>query len=108
MNVCDGQGNARAFVCPYHAWTYELDGRLRHAPEMDKTPGFETIKVRLPEVRHEVWEGFVFVNVSGDAPALADSLIGPGVIYAESTLKRLTLHCHRTGGAMANLTAERL
>ncbi len=44
-NVClhrmstllEGTGNARAIVCPYHAWTYNLDGTLRAAPHMDKT-----------------------------------------------------------------------
>ena len=76
MEVCTGRGNAGAFVCPYHAWTYELDGRLRHATEMHKTPGFDPASVRLPRVQSEVWEGFIFVNVSGDAPPLGTALAG--------------------------------
>jgi len=74
MHVCDGAGNTGAFVCPYHAWTYELDGTLRHAPHMNKTPHFESSVVRLPEVSSEIWEGFIFVNLSGDAPPLAATL----------------------------------
>lgn len=74
MHVCDGAGNTGAFVCPYHAWTYELDGTLRHAPQMSKTPHFESSVVRLPEVSSEIWEGFIFVNLSGDAPPLAATL----------------------------------
>ena len=74
MHVCEGAGNAKAFVCPYHAWTYELDGRLRHAAEMSDTPGFDRTTIGLVELRAEVWEGFVFVNVSGDAPALSAKL----------------------------------
>ena len=74
MEVCTGQGSAGALVCPYHAWTYELDGRLRHAPEMDKTPGFDVASIRLPEIRSEVWEGFIFVNISGDAEPLSETL----------------------------------
>ena len=74
MHVCEGVGNTRAFVCPYHAWTYELDGQLRHAPEMDQTPGFNPSEVRLPEIRAEVWEGFIFVNISGDAEPLKQTL----------------------------------
>ena len=74
MHVCEGRGNTGAFVCPYHAWTYELDGSLRHAPEMHKTPGFDVANTRLPELRSEIWEGFVFVNISGDATALAKHL----------------------------------
>ena len=74
--VCAGHGNVGAFVCPYHAWTYELDGRLRHATEMHKTPGFEPDSVYLSPVRHAVWAGFIFVNISGDAPPLEPVLAG--------------------------------
>jgi phenylpropionate dioxygenase-like ring-hydroxylating dioxygenase large terminal subunit len=74
MHVCASHGNTHAFVCPYHAWTYGLDGRLRHAPEMDATPGFDPANTRLPELRAEIWEGFIFVNVSADAPALSETL----------------------------------
>ena len=76
MDVCNGarSGNRMRFVCPYHAWTYELDGRLSRAPEMHRTPGFVPSEVRLPQVRHEVWQGFVFVNLDGDAAALAPRL----------------------------------
>ena len=74
MHVCKGSGNTRAFVCPYHAWTYELDGQLRHAPEMDRTPGFDPATVQLPEMRSELWEGFIFVNVTGDAQPIGDAL----------------------------------
>ena len=74
MHVCEGQGNTNVFVCPYHAWTYELDGRLRHAPEMNATPNFDAASTALPVVRSEIWQGFIYVNVSGDAPPLADTL----------------------------------
>ena len=76
MDVCDGatSGNCKVFVCPYHAWTYELDGRLRAAVEMHRTPDFEPSEIRLPAIRHEVWQGFVFVNLDGQAQALAPRL----------------------------------
>ena len=67
-------GNTSRFVCPYHLWSYELDGRLRAAPEMRGAPGFDKSSIRLPEVRHEVWEGFVFVNLSGTADPLGERL----------------------------------
>lgn len=73
-DVCQGSGNTSRFVCPYHLWSYELDGRLRAAPEMKGAPGFDKSSIRLPEVRHEVWEGFVFVNLSGTADPLAERL----------------------------------
>jgi phenylpropionate dioxygenase-like ring-hydroxylating dioxygenase large terminal subunit len=74
MKVCDGAGNKRAFVCPYHAWTYELDGRLRGAVEMKGCPGFDPAAVALPRIRHEVWQGFVYVNLDGKAAPLAPQL----------------------------------
>ena len=76
MPVLEGSGNTRAIVCPYHAWSYHLDGRLRHAPEMDATPGFDPARCRLPEIRSEIWEGFVFVNFDGNAGPLGPALAG--------------------------------
>ena len=74
MEICQGRGHARVFVCPYHAWTYDLDGRLKGAPEMQDTPGFDISTVHLPELKSEIWQGFIFVNISGDAPPLGDTL----------------------------------
>jgi phenylpropionate dioxygenase-like ring-hydroxylating dioxygenase large terminal subunit len=76
MPVVADRGHARRFVCPYHAWTYALDGRLLAAPEMDRTPGFDPAGCRLPGIRTEVWQGFVFVNLDGGAPPLGPSLSG--------------------------------
>lgn len=74
MEVCEGSGNARSLVCPYHMWVYGLDGALRSAPEMDKTPGFSRQGHGLTQLRHEVWQGFVFVNLSGTAEPLTPRL----------------------------------
>ena len=72
--VAHGQGNARVFVCPYHAWTYARDGRLTGARYMDRTEGFRPEAYRLPELRSEEWRGFVFVNLDPDAEPLAGRL----------------------------------
>jgi len=68
-------GHAAGFRCPLHFWSYDLDGRLTGAPRL----GAEELArlrqtVRLPEIRHEVWHGFIFVNLDAAAPALAPSL----------------------------------
>jgi phenylpropionate dioxygenase-like ring-hydroxylating dioxygenase large terminal subunit len=76
MLVVEGAGNARSFVCPYHAWTYGLDGRLAGAPMMDKTPGFDPKSCRLPSPKMEIWEGFVFVNFDQNAKPLAPRWAG--------------------------------
>ncbi len=69
-------GSCATFRCPYHWWTYDLDGRLVGAPAMDRTPGFDKSDYRLPELRVEEWNGFVFVTFDPEAPALAPRL-GP-------------------------------
>jgi phenylpropionate dioxygenase-like ring-hydroxylating dioxygenase large terminal subunit len=74
-NVCmhrghelvDGRGNARVLRCPYHAWAYELDGRLRGAPGAEKVPGFDASRICLTEARVEIFCGFVFVNLDPEA-----------------------------------------
>lgn len=63
-------GCARVFRCPYHFWTFGLDGRCTGAPEMQQATGFHRDTVRLAELHTAEWHGFVFVNLSGDAPPL--------------------------------------
>lgn len=50
--------------CPYHAWTYGLDGRLLGAPHMDKVEGFDKAEYSLHAVNLAVWEGFIFLNMA--------------------------------------------
>ena len=71
---CDGKG-ATALRCRYHGWTYGLDGVLRGAPEMGRTPDFDPATIRLPEVRVQVWQGLVFV-AAGDAPPFDEFVAG--------------------------------
>ena len=74
-NVCQhrahqlvqGVGTTRVIVCPYHAWTYELTGALRAAPNSQSVDGFDTSDVCLTEVRCEEFLGFLFVNLDPDA-----------------------------------------
>jgi Rieske 2Fe-2S family protein len=61
-------GQSAAIQCPYHAWTYSLDGRLIGAPHMDEVPGFDKADYSLHAVNLALWEGFIFVNLS-DSPA---------------------------------------
>jgi choline monooxygenase len=84
LNVCrhrgsllvDGEGTGKAVQCPYHAWTYDLDGSLRAAPRSDREPDFETEGLSLVKLRLETWGPFLFVNPDDAAPPLADTL-GP-------------------------------
>jgi phenylpropionate dioxygenase-like ring-hydroxylating dioxygenase large terminal subunit len=74
MLVAEGKGNVRGFVCPYHHWVYGLDGRLVNAPAMERTCNFDKATVRLPELKIEMWQGFVFVNFDPAAAPLAPRL----------------------------------
>ncbi|MEM0970499.1 MAG: aromatic ring-hydroxylating dioxygenase subunit alpha, partial [Verrucomicrobiota bacterium] len=60
--------HTRLFLCPYHSWTFDLDGRLKACPEMGQAEGFCRDDFPLTEFRSEVWQGFVFVNLDGKAP----------------------------------------
>ena len=57
--------------CPYHAWTYGLDGRLLAAPQMDEVGGFDRSAFPLREVACEEWDGHIFVNLSENPRPLA-------------------------------------
>ncbi|MBC5825797.1 MAG: aromatic ring-hydroxylating dioxygenase subunit alpha [Candidatus Eremiobacteraeota bacterium] len=77
FNVCRHRGTricadsrgkfGAAIVCPYHAWTYGLDGRLLAARFMEGTPGFSKSDYALASVALATWNGFVFVNLSPSA-----------------------------------------
>jgi Rieske 2Fe-2S family protein len=60
--------------CPYHAWTYGLDGRLLAAPHMDGAPGFRLDGIALASVAADVWDGHVFVTLAPDPSPLRDQI----------------------------------
>jgi len=74
--VAEGEGRRETLQCRYHAWTYELDGRLRAAPRSDREPGFDDEELSLAPLRLETWGPFVFVNADPEAAPLAEAL-GP-------------------------------
>ena len=81
-NVClhrmstllQGRGNTRSIVCPYHAWTYNLDGSLRGAPAMTLNESFCKDAYTLPQIRCEEWLGWVYVSLDPKAPPVAQQL----------------------------------
>jgi choline monooxygenase len=70
--ILEGSGCAKALRCPYHNWTYSLDGRLLAAPEFEGVENWSAAEVRLPAMSVEEWGPFVFVNVDGRAPRLQE------------------------------------
>ncbi len=84
FNVCrhrgtrlleDSSGRGLECVrCPYHGWSYGLDGALIAAPLMDGAEGFDKADYPLVSIRLEEWQGFMFLNFDDDASPLADEL----------------------------------
>ena len=83
-NVCRHRGTrlctepsgqfAGSIQCPYHAWTYGLDGRLVGAPHMDEVPHFRKDDYPLHAVHADTWDGHLFLNLSGAPAPLLDQL----------------------------------
>jgi choline monooxygenase len=73
--VCTGSGTRTTLQCPYHAWTYALDGRLLKAPRLEREQdGAGTEDLGLVQLRLETWGPFAFVNPDPDASPLVDTL----------------------------------
>ena len=83
-NVCRHRGTrlcteaagrfAGSIQCPYHAWTYALDGRLVGAPHMDEVPHFRKEDYPLHRVEADVWDGHIFITLARAPRALVDQL----------------------------------
>ncbi|HKX75503.1 MAG TPA: aromatic ring-hydroxylating dioxygenase subunit alpha [Acidimicrobiia bacterium] len=79
-NVCRHRGHpllepgeprdARLIRCPYHSWTYRLDGNLRQAPTLTQAPAFDPSEWPLHRVRVGEFLGWLFLDLSGEAPDL--------------------------------------
>jgi glycine betaine catabolism A len=86
-NVCRHRGTklctehegafAGSIQCPYHAWTYDLDGRLVGAPHMDEVPHFRKQDYPLHRVHADVWDGHIFLNVSKTPSSSLMEQLGP-------------------------------
>jgi phenylpropionate dioxygenase-like ring-hydroxylating dioxygenase large terminal subunit len=72
--LLSGKGNCRLIVCPYHSWSYKLDGSLNAAPEMQQTRGFDPSRHGLVPLRLESWGGFLFLNFDDNAEDLRSYL----------------------------------
>jgi len=78
MPLVEGAGTCGGkIVCPYHAWTYDTEGRVIGAGHMGgRDPLFDKKQHRLPELRTEIWQGWIYVTLNQDAPPVASLLAG--------------------------------
>ncbi len=101
--VTEAQGCAKQFRCPYHGWTYGIDGALKGMVEFEGVCNFDRAKNGLVPVRVDTWENFVFVNLEGHAVPLRDFLgVVPELVAPLELTKKLhffdrrvyTLNCN--------------
>lgn len=96
--IVDGtSGCAKKLVCPYHAWTYNLDGTLAGVPGKSGYPVLGDAENGLAPVELEVWRGFIFVRLEGGGPAVWEMMapyeerIAPYRFEEMQALGRVTL-----------------
>ena len=99
-----GEGSTKRITCPYHAWTYDLDGALVVAPRSEHIENFETRDICLDPVQVEVFCHLVFVNLDPDAAPLAAQTgnLGREIMLYAPDLERLTFSTRLTYRIKAN------
>ncbi len=110
LNVCrhrgsvlvEGSGRRETLQCRYHAWTYDLDGRLRAVPRAQREPGFDVDGIGLLELRIETWGPLVFVCVDDGTPPLREHLGALPEHFAVGGVDIESLRFRRRGGFELN------
>ena len=81
--LCGAAATGATVKCPYHGWSYSLDGRLHGAPEFEGVANWDRSAVCLQQFRAEAWGPYIFVNMDADAPPLAEFMGAiPGEVAA--------------------------
>jgi choline monooxygenase len=100
FNVCrhhaaavmtEEEGAARALRCPYHGWTYTLEGELKGTPDFAGVCGFDRAASGLVPVECDVWENWVFVKTEGGGPTL-EEFLGSDLVEQTRPLSFKNLH----------------
>ncbi|HLN05575.1 MAG TPA: Rieske (2Fe-2S) protein, partial [Acidimicrobiales bacterium] len=68
---CGERAHREIVLCPYHSWSYRLDGSLRRAPRYNEVEGFDKADFGLVELPTVEWQGLIFVDSSGAAGPFA-------------------------------------
>ncbi len=89
--ACGAKVKRRNVVCPYHAWSYKLDGTLRNAPGFKDAEGFEPAEFGLAELRLVNWHGWLFVDPSGQDSEFDEHVAGLEEVIAPYHPEDLTI-----------------
>jgi len=93
--VCEGAGNLPHLTCPYHGWTYKLDGSLRTAPRVAGIRNLARGEMALPQFAVEEWGPYVFLNADVEAAPLASELTELNAALEATHWGDLTFHSRR-------------
>lgn len=88
---CGSTASQGMIICPYHAWTFDLNGDLRAAAGFKNRPGFDAGQWGLLELPVTEWNGLIFVDGSGQAPPLDDALGSLEEMLAPYEMSRLVV-----------------
>jgi phenylpropionate dioxygenase-like ring-hydroxylating dioxygenase large terminal subunit len=93
----EGSGYCAQFTCPFHGWSFHLDGSLKKVPGRWDFPHVSDESHRLQEVKCELWGGFVFINMDPEARPLAEYLDVLPEHFAHFPLEKrhITLHVQK-------------
>jgi choline monooxygenase len=94
--VMSGSGCTESLVCPYHGWTYGLDGRLLKAPELGAVKDFDRASFGLVPMSVEAWCGLLFICMAKSPPALSPQLSELARRLREMEIDRLQFVARRT------------
>jgi nitrite reductase/ring-hydroxylating ferredoxin subunit len=75
--VVEGCERSRRLTCPFHAWSFELDGRLASVPQPAAFEGLDRDSLRLQELPAREWHGMIFVRVEPGPPLDVEAFLGP-------------------------------
>ncbi|CAN5200713.1 aromatic ring-hydroxylating dioxygenase subunit alpha [soil metagenome] len=111
-NVCRHRGHplvavgdaidVRLIRCPYHSWSYRLDGSLRAAPTLTQSAGFDPAEWPLHSIRVDTWHGWVFLDFGGEAGSLSDALGNLDEVLAPYEPERLAVVARHSYEIAAN------
>ena len=102
--VAEHRGHCgKAMICPFHGWSYNLDGSLKNIPKRDSFPDLDPGEFGLKALDCEVWQGMIFVRFGGDGPKRSGSTgsrkcnpgTNPGATISNSTGRRYSISTMR-------------
>jgi glycine betaine catabolism A len=100
--ACGASAQRPSIVCPYHSWSYELDGGLKTAKGFKGTAGFDDSRWGLVELPVTDWHGLIFVDGSGTAAPMADALAELHELVAPYEPERLIIAGRHSYDAASN------